>query len=118
MMKLNLILSLTAFLLLSSFSNGNDPHASKTGTDKAVELSPLPASSFIKVNIDKMKITNGGANASFNVAILNSSNVMVFSAKKSEHQFSIYVGGLPNGTYKLLIKLSASDIEASFEVKH
>jgi len=104
--------------MVCGFTNGNDPNTGETGADKAVELSPSPASSFIKVNIDKMKLPTDEVGNPFNVAIVNSSNVMVFSAKKSETQFSIYIGGLPNGFYKLLIKMKASDIESSFEVKH
>ncbi len=118
MMKINLIFTITTVLIVCGFTNGNEPHSQKTGTDKVVELSPLPATSFIKVNIDKMQLPVDEAGNPFNVAIVNSSNIMVFSAKKSEPQFSIYIGGLPNGTYKLLIKMKASDIETSFEVKH
>lgn len=117
-MKINLVFIITIFLIVCGFSNGNDPNTRKTGADKAVELSPSPASSFIKVNIDKMKLPADEAGNPFNVAIVNSNNVMVFSAKKSEPQFSIYIGGLPNGSYKLLIKMKASNIESSFEVKH
>jgi hypothetical protein len=43
---------------------------------------------------------------------------MVYSATKTENQFSIYIGGLPNGIYKMVLKLNATDIEESFEVKH
>lgn len=117
MKRINLILTIATFLIVCAFNNGKEPLSGKPGTDKVVEISPLPASSFIKVNIDKMKLPTG-ANPSFNVNILNSSNVMVYSGTKSEHQFSIYIGGLPDGTYKLLLKLNNSDIEASFDVKH
>lgn len=109
---------ITAFFIVCGFNSGKEPLSGKPGTDKIVELSPTPATSFIKVNINKTPLTTDGANTSFNVTILNSSNIMVYSATKNENQFSIYIGGLPNGTYKLLLKSNASDIEKSFEVKH
>lgn len=115
MIKINIVYVITAFLILCGFNNGYEPLSGNPIDSKVVELSPSPATSFIKVNIDKMIIPTDG---SIKVSILNASNVMVFSATKSENQFSIYIGGLPNGTYKLLLKLNNTDVEKSFEVKH
>jgi hypothetical protein len=119
MNKISLILVLSGMLnVLNSFGNDKKPVVVSSDNEKVLILSPSPASDFINVNINRMLLSSDTANSSVEVRILNSNKVMVFSATKTINQFKIYVGGLPNGAYSMVLKLSNTEIKESFEVKH
>lgn len=96
-----------------------DPNSRNSATnDQALFAGPNPANNFLDVKIKPELITSDTEGLIYEVKVFNQKGAVVFSATKQAKEFSIFTGGLPDGTYKVACKIDTIQVTKEFSVRH